>query len=191
MRKLPSRRCMIHYLHLLIIIFSCPAKSAEEVLITQRVILNANVVSSACHVKVQADSMNNNRLTMDAYKKGDSSKIHPKSFYIWVFEDGATLPGCSAFLVGNFVSVHFGNPGQLDEIGVVTRGAGDKIRIEIKSTDNLADYREKITNKRAIVNYPTNFASEGKLSFIAKPVNLEASKSGEYMGALSFVVTYQ
>lgn len=51
------------------------------------------------------------------------------------------VKGCSAFEVGLVAALDFVNPGQLDAGGVVTRGAGDGIRVDIRAVDAEADYR--------------------------------------------------
>ncbi|EHZ6521435.1 fimbrial protein, partial [Salmonella enterica] len=90
---------------------------------TQRAIFTATVVASACHVRVDADGVGNNRLTFGTYRKSTGADVPPRNFTLRVTETGATLPGCSAFLAGQIATLQFGNPGQLDAGGVVTRGA--------------------------------------------------------------------
>lgn len=76
----------------------------------------------------------------------DLSQVHggavsPRDFTVRVYESGAMVKGCSAFEVGLVAALDFGNPGQLDAGGVVTRGAGDGIRVDIRAVDAEADYR--------------------------------------------------
>lgn len=158
---------------------------------TQRVIFSADVVASACHVRVDADGAGNNLLTFGTYRKSTGAPVSPRGFTIRLFESGATVQGCSAFLTGQVATLQFGNPGQLDAAGVVTRGAGEGVRVDIRATDGQADWRERITEGHAVVNYPVDFAARGQFRFMARPVFPADVKAGEYDGALSFVVTYQ
>ncbi|WNI84230.1 fimbrial protein [Citrobacter portucalensis] len=158
---------------------------------TQRVIFSADVVASACHVRVDADGAGNNLLTFGTYRKSTGAAVPPRDFTIRLFESGATVQGCSAFLAGQVATLQFGNPGQLDAAGVVTQGAGEGIRVDIRATDGQAGWRERITAGHAAVNYPVDFAARGQFRFTARPVFPADVKAGEYAGALSFVVTYQ
>lgn len=158
---------------------------------SQRVIFSADVVASACHVRVDADGAGNNLLTFAPYRKASGATVPPRDFTLRLFEYGATVQGCSAFLAGQFATLQFGNPGQLDEGGVVTRGAGDGVRIDVRAVDGQADWRDRITVGRDAVNYPTDFAKLGQFRFRAQPVFPVSVRAGEYDGALSFVVTYQ
>ncbi|MDI2145868.1 fimbrial protein [Pseudomonas sp. ITA] len=166
------------------------ANAALTQVMTQRVIVHAIAVASACRVVVEGDSVGSNRLSFGVYNKGAGNPPVARPLTFWLYEEGATIPGCSAFLVSPLASVHFGNPGQLDEAGVTTRGAGGHVRVDIRSTDSQADYRGAITAQNAQVNYPSTFAAQGRLAFTAKPVALEQASAGEYRGTLSFVVTY-
>lgn len=167
-----------------------PAEAALTQTMTQRVVLHAVAVASACRVVIEGDSMGSNRLSFGVYNKGIGELPAARPLTFWLYEEGATLPGCSAFLVAPLATVQFGNTGQLDEGGVVTRGAGDRVRVDIRSADLQADYRGAVTVQSARVNYPSAFASQGKLSFLAKPVALDQASAGEYRGTLSFVVSY-
>lgn len=171
-------------------VFVGPAEAALTQMMTQRVVLHAVAVASACRVVVEGDSMGNNRLSLGVYNKatGDLPTALPLTF--WLYEDGATVPGCSAFRVSPLATVQFGNTGQLDEGGVITRGAGDRVRVDIRAADPQADYRGAVTSQTSRVNYPSDFAALGKLSFMAKAVALEQASAGEYRGTLSFVVSY-
>lgn len=84
---------------------------------------------------------------------------------------------------------YVGNPGQLDGQGVVTRGAGDGIRIDVRAADTQADFRGRITQANHEVKYPVDFAAKGQFRFRAQPVFPADVKAGEYNGALTFVVT--
>ncbi|ENF8269136.1 fimbrial protein [Salmonella enterica] len=158
---------------------------------TQRVIFSADVVASACHVRVDADGAGNNLLTFGTYSKATGATVPPRDFTIRLYESGATVQGCSAFLAGQVATLQFGNPGQLDAAGVVTRGAGDGIRVDVRAVDGQADWRPRLTAGHATVNYPVDFAARGQFRFTAQPVFPADVKAGEYTGALSFVVTYQ
>ncbi|EKR8900496.1 fimbrial protein, partial [Escherichia coli] len=114
-----------------------------------------------------------------------------RDFTVRLYESGATVQGCSAFQAGRVATLDFGNPGQLDAGGVVTRGAGDGIRVDVRAVDTQADYRGRLTQDSHSVNYPVDFAVKGQFRFRAQPVFPANVKAGEYTGALTFVVTYQ
>ncbi|ECG7009964.1 fimbrial protein, partial [Salmonella enterica subsp. enterica] len=100
----------------------------------QKTLFSADVVASACHVVVDADSTGNSgRLTFGTYRKSTGASVPPRDFTVRLYETGATVQGCSAFLAGQIATLNFGNPGQLDGQGVVTRGAGDGIRIDVRA----------------------------------------------------------
>lgn len=157
----------------------------------QRTLFSADVVSSACHVVVEAVGNGGSRLTFDTYRKSTAAAVPPRDFILRLYESGATVQGCSAFQVGQVASLEFGNPGQLDAGGVVTRGAGNGIRVAVKALDAQADFRGRLTEANSHVNYPVDFAAKGQFSFRAQPVIPSGVKAGEYSGALSFVVIYQ
>ncbi|WP_218077003.1 fimbrial protein [Escherichia coli] len=158
----------------------------------QKTIFSADVVASACHVIVDADSSGNSaHLTFEAYRKSSGVSIPPRYFTVRLYESGATVQGCSAFQAGQIVTLDFGNPGQLDAGGVVTRGAGDGVRVDVRAMDTQADYHGRLTQDNHSVNYPVDFAVKGQFRFRAQPVFLVNVKAGEYTGALTFVVTYQ
>ncbi|EPB1915046.1 fimbrial protein [Escherichia coli] len=159
---------------------------------TQKTIFSADVVASACHVVVDADSTGNSgRLTFGTYRKSTGASVPPRDFAVRLYESGATVQGCSAFQAGQVATLDFGNPGQLDAGGVVTRGAGDGIRVDVRAVDTQADYRGRLTQDSHSVNYPVEFAAKGQFRFRAQPVFPVNVKAGEYTGALTFVVTYQ
>lgn len=157
----------------------------------QRVIFSADVVASTCHVRVDADGSGNNVLTFATFNKSSATAVPPREFIIRMYESGATLAGCSAFLAGRLASVQFGNPGQLDAGGVVTHGAGEGVRIAVQAVDPQADWRGPLSASRDRVNYPAAFAAQGQLRFSAQPQFPTTVNAGEYSGALAFVVTYQ
>ncbi|HCQ9025204.1 TPA: type 1 fimbrial protein [Escherichia coli] len=157
----------------------------------QKTIFNADVVASACHVVIDADSLGNSgRLTFDIYRKSTRASVPPRDFTVRLYESGVTVQGCSAFKAGQVATLDFGNPGQLDAEGVVTRGAGDGIRVDVRAVDTQADYRGRLTQDSHSVNYPVDFAAKGQFRFRAQPVFPLNVKAGEYTGALTFVVTY-
>ncbi|EGM4800810.1 fimbrial protein [Salmonella enterica] len=131
------------------------------------------------------------RLTFGTYRKSSAAPVPPRDFTVRLYETGATVQGCSAFLAGQIATLNFGNPGQLDGQGVVTRGAGDGIRIDVRAADTQADFRGRITQANHEVKYPVDFAAKGQFRFRAQPVFPADVKAGEYNGALTFVVTYQ
>lgn len=158
----------------------------------QKTVFSADVVASACHVVVDADSTGNSgRLTFGTYRKSTGVSVPPRDFTVRLYESGATVQGCSAFQAGQVATLDFGNPGQLDAGGVVTRGAGDGIRVDVRAVDTQADYRGRLTQDSHSVNYPVEFAAKGQFRFRAQPVFPANVKAGEYTGALTFVVTYQ
>lgn len=157
----------------------------------QRTIISADVVASACHIKVDADGNGNNRLVFNTYRKSTATPVPSVEFTIQMYETGASIRGCSAFTVGHIATIDFGNPGQLDSSGVVTRGAGDGVRIDVRAVDAEADYKDLLTQEKHIVNYPVVFSSKGTFRFRAQPIFPSDVKSGEYSGSLTFSILYQ
>lgn len=157
----------------------------------QKTIFSADVVASACHVVVDAESTSSSRLIFGTYRKSSAVSVSPRDFTVRLYESGATVQGCSAFLAGQIATLDFGNPGQLDAAGVVTHGAGGGIRIDVRAVDAQADTRGRLTQATHTVNYPVDFAARGQFRFRAQPVIPADVKAGEYSGALTFVVTYQ
>jgi len=155
-----------------------------------RVIFNADIVASACHAVVDGDGLGNNHITFGTYRKSSGIPVRPEMFSIRLFEAGSSIQGCSAFLAGQIATIQFGNTGQLDSLGVITRGAGDGVRIDVRAKDSQADYHHQLTDENNMINYPIDFASKGVFRFEAKPVIPDDVRSGEYSGALSFVVIY-
>lgn len=175
---------------MLLMSLSLSAVATEERVMTQRLVVNATAVASACRVVVEADGLGNNQLSLGVYNKALGGEAQAKRFTLWMYEEGATVPGCSAFMVGPYASVEFGNPGQLDDAGVMTRGAGDQVRIDVRAIDEQADYRGRLNASQRSVKYPASFAAQGQLGFEARPLNVEHASAGEYRGTLSFVVSY-
>lgn len=164
---------------------------ATDRVITQTTKIDGIAVASACQVKIDNGYNKTNQVAFDIYDKSNAMEVSARPFTLWLYEEGSSIPGCSAFMVSSRATVSFGNPGQLDELGVVTRGAGNGVRIDIRALDEQADYRGKISLNSKDINYPSEFASSGKFVYSAKPVNLERAVAGEYRGTLTFVVTYQ
>lgn len=156
----------------------------------RRIIFNADVVASACHVVVDTGVIGDNTLAFDIYRKSTGGVIPARKFTIRLYESGSSIQGCSAFLAGQLATLQFGSVGQLDSHGVVTQGAGDGIRIEVRAIDSQADYREHLTERRNTINYPITFASKGQFCFEAKPIIPADVNPGEYSGALSFIISY-
>lgn len=182
-----ARSCFLLFalLQLLVCGNSCGA-------LVRKVIFNVGIVASTCYVVVDADSTGNSgRLTFGTYRKSTGASVPPRDFTVRLYESGATVQGCSAFKAGQVATLDFGNPGQLDAGGVVTRGAGDGVRVDVRAVDAQADYRGRLTQDSHSVNYPVEFAARGQFRFRAQPVFPANVKAGEYTGALTFVVTYQ
>lgn len=160
--------------------------------VVQRMVFSMDVVASSCHVVVDADSIGNGaQLMFSTYRKPTGVGGEARDFTVRLYESGSTVQGCSAFYAGQVATLDFGNPGQLDAGGVVTRGAGDGIRVDVRAVDEQADYRGSLTQDNHSVNYPVEFAAKGQFRFRAQPVFPANVKAGEYTGALTFVVTYQ
>ncbi|EAA6862892.1 fimbrial protein [Escherichia coli] len=157
----------------------------------QKTIFTADVVASACHVVVDVEGNKDSRLVFGTFRKSTRTPVPPRDFTVRLYETGATVQGCSAFLAGQVATLNFGNPGQLDAGGVVTRGAGDGIRVDVRAVDAQADYSGCLTQDHHLVSYPVEFAAKGQFRFRAQPVFPASVKAGEYSGALTFVVTYQ
>ncbi|RIQ16004.1 fimbrial protein, partial [Salmonella enterica] len=128
----------------------------------QKTIFSADVVASACHVVVDAEGTSSSRLIFGTYRKSSAVSVPPRDFTVRLYESGATVQGCSAFLAGQIATLDFGNPGQLDAAGVVTHGAGDGIRIDVRAVDAQADTHGRLTQATHTVNYPVDFAARGQ-----------------------------
>lgn len=117
-------------------------------------------------------------LTFGTYRKSTGASVPPRDFTVRLYESGATVQGCSAFQAGQVATLDFGNPGQLDAGGVVTRGAGDGVRVDVRAVDTQADYRGRLTQDSHSVNYPVEFAAKGQFRFRAQPVFPANVKAG-------------
>ena len=95
----------------------------------QKTYFTADVVASTCHVVVDVEGNKDSRLVFGTFRKSTRTPVPPRDFTVRLYETGATVQGCSAFLAGQVATLNFGHPGQLDAGGVVTRGAGDGIRV--------------------------------------------------------------
>ena len=155
------------------------------------------VVGSVCSVVVESDASRSGIISFGAYHKNRVSSDFSghKAFQVKLFEDNASDPGCSAFSAGSgLVKFTFGDDSvrQLDDNGVITKGAGDNIRIAISSTDTgVVSDRNKITANNSVLTYPKDFAVKGVFGFMAVAEGLDTAKIGDYHGSLSLVVTYQ
>ncbi|SQM97435.1 K88 fimbrial protein A [Escherichia coli] len=177
---------------LLLAVILFMTKSGISQAAIQKTVFSADVVASSCHVVVEADRAGNSgQLTFNTYRKSTAAPVPPRDFTLRMYESGATVQGCSAFKAGQIATLDFGNPGQLDAGGVVTRGAGDGIRVDVQAVDPQADYRGRLTQGNNSINYPVEFAEKGQFRFRAQPVFPANVQAGEYTGALTFVVSYQ
>lgn len=104
----------------------------------QKTLFSADVVASACHVVVDADGTGSSRLTFGTYRKSSAAPVPPRDFTVRLYETGATVQGCSAFLAGQIATLNFGNPGQLDGQGVVIRAANRAARLIDENQRNEA-----------------------------------------------------
>ncbi|WP_336285919.1 fimbrial protein [Citrobacter arsenatis] len=161
-------------------------------LFTTRVVMEGELVASACRVEVNGRA-GGNQVTFPEYSRGLKNTIPPQEIQLRLFDDGATVQGCSAFRAGKLVRMTFGNAGQLDARGVVTSGAGDQVRIQVRALDAEASHRNIITSTgdENQVTWPVGFAAQGLLRFEAVPAGLENAQAGQYSGQLSFVLTYE
>lgn len=75
----------------------------------QKTLFSADVVASACHVVVDADGTGSSRLTFGTYRKSSAAPVPPRDFTVRLYETGATVQGCSAFLAGQIATLNFGN----------------------------------------------------------------------------------
>ncbi|EPV1154772.1 TPA: fimbrial protein, partial [Escherichia coli] len=72
----------------------------------QRTVFTADIVASACHVVVDADSTGNSgRLTFGTYRKSTGGSVPPRDFTVRLYESGATVQGCSAFKAGQVATL--------------------------------------------------------------------------------------
>ncbi|WP_139070183.1 fimbrial protein [Aliivibrio fischeri] len=171
------------------------AHAAPEVLLKNQLNINGVVVGSACSVVIESGASRGGVIDFGQYNQNQRSGGVSKLFFVKLFENNAATPGCSAFLAGSgLVSLAFGDASskQLDERGVITKGAGDNIRIAISSTDTGKVNNQKIiTSQNNVLKYPQEFASKGMFGFNAKAEGLDDASSGSYHGSLSLVVSYK
>ncbi|WP_081251077.1 type 1 fimbrial protein [Aliivibrio fischeri] len=187
---------MKKYYFVLLSAFCLPvAHATPEILLKSKLNIGGVVVGSACSVIVESGTSRNGRIDFGQYNQelriGGSSKL----FSVKLFENNAGVPGCSAFLAGSgLVSLAFGDTSskQLDEKGVITRGAGGNVRIAISSTDTGKVSNQRIiTANNSVLKYPQEFASKGVFGFNAKVEGLDSAAAGRYQGSLSLVVSYK
>ncbi|HDJ8648372.1 TPA: fimbrial protein, partial [Escherichia coli] len=76
--------------HICVFLFSlCGGGEAEAS--TQRIVFSADIVASACHVVVDADSNGNSgQLTFGTYRKSTGTPVPPRDFTVRLYESGAT-----------------------------------------------------------------------------------------------------
>lgn len=161
--------------------------------------INGTVVASTCSIVIDSNNNASRAGVIDfgIYNKStaDFNGAKNQPFTVKLYEKNSTVPGCSAFLAARQrVTFSFGDneANQLDERGVLTKGAGDNIRIAISSTDNnVVSNHHKITSTNAVLTYPKDFASKGVFGFMATADGLDSAKTGHYHGSLSLLVTYQ
>ncbi|PSW22709.1 hypothetical protein C9J21_22295, partial [Photobacterium phosphoreum] len=128
------------------------AVASPTLALRSRVNISGTVVASACSVVIDGGSSHQGLIDFGVYNKNGVNQqgVVNKPFTIKFYEKQSTVPGCSAFLAGdNRVTFSFGNHSltQLDERGVITKGAGNNIRIAIASTDdNVVSNHNKITS---------------------------------------------
>ena len=153
------------------------------------------VVGSVCSVQIDNGVSRSGIIDFGLYSTSTRGGAIEKPFQIKLYENGSVSPGCSAFLAGSgLVTFSFGDKeaGQLDKRGVVTRGAGDGVRIAIASTDiGKVSSTQVINSTMPNLVYPKDFASLGVFGFNARVVGLESASAGSYHGSLSLVVSYQ
>lgn len=183
------------YLILIGLLSMANAHAAQNVLLKKQISIAGTVVASSCSVSIETGTSRVGFLDFGEYNQSSRSGGITKPFVVKLFENGATSPGCSAFYAGGeFVSIEFGDKGnqQLDERGVITKGAGDNIRIAITSTDTgKVSNQDAITSKNSILKYPRDFAVKGQFGFNAHANGLDVAKAGRYSGSLSLVVSYK
>ncbi|OQS31665.1 fimbrial protein [Chromobacterium haemolyticum] len=175
-----------------LLLFGCSGLlKAESIKVIQSTMnIDAHLVASTCHLVVDADGVGNSMLSLGVYNKGLGVVGGSRYFNIRAFEDGSTQSGCSAFMVAPTANIRFGGPGQLDEEGVITRGAGDQLRIEVRALDKEASYQGAVNSSNFDIDYPNDFAAKGMFRFQVDVKNLERASAGEYNGSLAFIVSY-
>lgn len=177
------------------ILFASQPVLALTPIIKSEYIVSGTVVSSTCSVVVEHNASRAGIIDFGLFNKARDSGELTQTFTVSLYENGASSPGCSAFLAGSGpVSLKFGEgmPRQLDATGIVTQGAGGKVRISVTATDtNQVSNTNPITANNAELLYSQEFASQGVFGFQAKVKNLNYATVGSYSGSLSLVVTYQ
>ncbi|WP_435249449.1 fimbrial protein [Vibrio sp. nBUS_14] len=189
---LPKILVLIFHTLVLKILLGINLVYSDELVTKQLLKIEATIVASTCFVYIESNQ-GSGIIDFGEYDKYHSSKNIVERFKVKIYEPGASLPGCSAFKAGtDNVTLGFGNKGQLDENGVVTKGAGDKIRIQINSEDNsFSNNSHFISSKNNKYIYPRKFAELGSFKFRAKLDGLEDSTLGEFKGSLSLIVVYK
>ncbi len=185
---------MNKYSWLLSTLISVTAYAGSPLLKTT-VSIDGVVVGAACSVVVDNGVSRSGVIDFGLYNTAMRSGSADKPFQIKLYEQGSVEAGCSAFLAGSgLVTFSFGDKeaGQLDKRGVVTRGAGDGVRIAITSTDigNVSS-TQVVNSAMSELTYSRDFASQGVFGFNARAVGLESASAGLYHGSLSLVVSYQ
>lgn len=168
---------------------------ADTVNLVGHIQITGVAVSSACSITVSSShSSRDGVVDFGVYNKATHRGGQAYPFSLDLYEEGAMEKGCTALLAGgDFVSIVFGDSGskQLDEVGVITSGAGDNIRIEVVATDSEASSHHPITTKNNVIRYNKYFAARGTFGFSAAPQGLEEAMAGRYSGKLSILVTYK
>ncbi|MGL5236688.1 MAG: fimbrial protein [Plesiomonas shigelloides] len=184
----------MRYIISILLIFSEGLFAAENIINT-RTELEGTVVSSVCSIAIEGDRGRLGVIDLGQYNQATHQGSGGKTFWLKLYEEGATLPGCDAFLAGgDKVTLTFGdkNLQQLDARGVITRGAGDGVRLRISSLDaNNVSSVEPLTFIHQTLSYPTSFAAKGVFGFRVQPTGLNLAKAGVYQGELSVVVSYK
>ena len=177
-------------------LFPMMAVASPTLALSSHIHINGVVVASTCSITIDGGASRPGLIDFGNYNKSMANNgTKNKPFAIKLYEENASIPGCSAFLAGRErVTFSFGDGSgnQLDKRGVITKGAGNNIRIAISSTDNKeVSNNNKITSNNAVLTYPKTFAAKGVFGFMATTEGLDSAKVGQYHGTLSLVVTYQ
>ncbi|HIF9182378.1 TPA: fimbrial protein [Photobacterium damselae] len=183
------------YIFLNLVIFYSSITCAYNNQIARHIELTGIVVSSTCSIIIEHDSKVGT-VDLGSYNKATHQGGGEQTFWIKLYERGALQPGCSAFRAGSsgIVSLTFGDKSiqQLDSRGVVTRGAGGDIRLNVSSVDsNEVSSNAPLTSTHHVLTYPVTFATAGKFGFRVKPIGLERATEGDYHGELSLVISYK
>ncbi|WP_028774749.1 hypothetical protein [Shewanella waksmanii] len=177
---------------LLTLIYSPVLFGSEDLIVVKNTVFQGVLGTSQCSVKVVNDSgAESSLINFGNYHLGRGSGELEKEFTIKVLQFNSAQKGCDAFLVGNTnVNVTFGNQGQMDNLGVITTGAGGNIRIQIFPLDSEASSIDAITSSNDSIYYPAEFVTDGELRFKAKTLGLQNAQAGEYRGAVSVNIIY-